>query len=63
MENRKPVSFTLLVVAIILGVILFKQFDFKTLRFEQPALAVIYLIVFVVSVYFLIKRPKNQSEK
>lgn len=63
MENRKPVSFTLLVVAIILGVTLFKQFDFKTLRFEQPALAVIYLIVFVVSVYFLIKRPKNQSEK
>ncbi|MEO6177943.1 MAG: hypothetical protein ABIP27_22500 [Flavobacterium circumlabens] len=63
MENRKPVSFTLLVVAIILGVTLFKQFDFKTLRFEQPALAVIYLIVFVVCVYFLIKRPKNQSEK
>lgn len=63
MENRKPVSFTLLVVAIILGVTLFKQFDFKTLRFEQPALAFIYLIVFVVSVYFLIKRPKNQSEK
>ncbi|MCD0466937.1 hypothetical protein D0817_21720 [Flavobacterium cupreum] len=63
MENKKTFSFTLSIVAIILGVTLFKQFDFKTLRFEQPALAVIYIIVFVASVYFLVRKPKNQSEK
>jgi len=63
MESKKPISFTLLVVAIILGVTLYKQFDFKNLKFEQPALAVVYIIVFVVSLYFLIKRPKKSSEK
>jgi hypothetical protein len=63
MENKKPISFTLLVVAIILGVTLFKQFDFKNLKFEQPALAVIYIIVFLGSLYFLLKKPKKSSEK
>lgn len=63
MENRRTFSFTLSIVAIILGVTLFKQFDFKNLRFEQPALAVIYIIVFVASVYFLVRKPKNRSEK
>lgn len=59
MENKKPISFTLLVVVIILGVTLFKQFDFETLQFEKPALAILYIIVFVVSLYFLVKRPKK----
>lgn len=64
METKKTFSFTLSIVAIILGVTLFKQFDFKNLRFEQPALAVIYIIVFVASIYFLVRKPKkNQSEK
>lgn len=63
MDNKKSVSFTLLVVVIILGVTLFKQFDFKTLQFEKPALAILYIIVFVVSLYFLIKKPKKSSEK
>jgi len=63
MENKKSISFTLLVVAIILGVTLFKQFDFKNLKFEQPALAVIYIIVFACSIYFLVKKPKKSSEK
>ncbi|MTH16316.1 hypothetical protein [Flavobacterium sp. LC2016-01] len=63
MENKKPISFTLLVVVIILGTTLYKQFDFETLKFEKPALAILYIIVFAVSLYFLIKRPKKSSEK
>ena len=65
MENKKSsLSFPLLVVVIILGAALYKQFDFETLKFEKPALAVLYIIVFVVSLYILIKRPgRNRSEK
>ncbi|TDO96648.1 hypothetical protein [Flavobacterium sp. 245] len=63
MENKRPISFTLLVVVTILGITLFKQFDFETLKFEKPALAILYIVVFVVSLYFLIKRPKKSSEK
>jgi len=65
MENKKSsLSFPLLVVVIILGAALYKQFDFETLKFEKPALAILYIIVFVVSLYILIKRPgRNRSEK
>ena len=60
MENKKAPSFVLSIVAIIVGVVLFKQFDFETLEFEKPALAIIYIIVFVGSVYFLAKNFKNK---
>lgn len=55
MEKKKSISFTFSIVAIILGVVLFKHFDFKNLRFAQPALDIVYLIVFAVSVYILVR--------
>lgn len=61
-KNNAPV-FTLIIVAIIVGVALFKQIDFKNLTVAKPALAFIYLIVFVFSVTILIKNAKKKSEK
>jgi len=56
MENKnQPITFVFWIVAIILGVTLYKQFDFKNLKFENPAMAVIYSIVFAFSVYYIIK--------
>ncbi|WP_343696848.1 hypothetical protein [Flavobacterium sp.] len=65
MENKNNVPvFTLSIVAIIVGVAIYKQFDFETLKFEKPALAAVYLIVFVFSVFVLIKNfIKKRSEK
>ena len=63
MENKKPLVFTFSIIAIILGVTLFKQFDFEKLRFEKTGSAIIYIIVFVICIYFLIKSRKNQPEK
>jgi hypothetical protein len=60
MEMKKALPFTFTVVAIILGVTLFKQFDFKNFKFENTGLAVIYAIVFIFSIYFLIKNSKNK---
>jgi hypothetical protein len=60
MEMKKALPFTFSVVAIILGVTLFKQFDFKSLKFENTGLAIIYAIVFIFSIYFLIKNSKNK---
>ena len=53
-------TFTLSIVAIILGVTLYKQFNFDTLTFEKPALAIVYFIVFIISVYLLIKGRKDK---
>lgn len=63
MENKKGLNFFFLIIAIILGSVLFKQFDFKNLKFEEPGLAILYLIVFVASIYFLIKDYKKKPEK
>jgi predicted ferric reductase len=60
MEKKKAVSFTFSIVAIILGVTLFKQFDFQNLRFEKTGLAIVYLIGFIISIYILINNSKNK---
>jgi len=62
MENRKALSFTFVVTAIILGVTLLRQFDFKNLRFEKTGLAIVYLIGFIISIYFLVKNYRNQPK-
>lgn len=54
-KKGKGLSFTMIVVALILGPILYKQFNFETYRFEKPALAALYLIVFIAAVMILIK--------
>ncbi len=63
MGNNKAPVFTLTIVSIIVGVSLFKLIDFATFKVEKPALAVIYLVTFVGSVYVLIKNRKRNSEK
>lgn len=59
MENKKPITFIFWVIAIILGVTLFKQFDFQNLKFEKPALAAVYALVFVFSVFIIVKNSKK----
>ncbi|OXB22737.1 hypothetical protein B0A80_14650 [Flavobacterium tructae] len=63
MENQKASSFVFSIIAIILGVVLYKQFDFEKLTFEKPTLAVLYIIVFLFSVFILIKNAKKGSAK
>lgn len=64
MENKNNVPvFTFSIIAIIVGAALYKQFDFETLKFEKPALAVVYSIVFVFSVFVLIKNFRKRAEK
>jgi hypothetical protein len=59
MKNKKAPNLFLVIIAIILGQALFEQFDFENLKFEKPTLAAIYSIVFVISIYLLVKKPKN----
>lgn len=55
MEGKKRINFIFLIIAIILGGTLWKHFDFSTFSFEMPALDIIFLITFIVSVYIIIK--------
>ena len=63
MEKKKTPNFFLIIIALVLGQVLFEQFDFENLKFEKPALAILYIIVFVFSIYFLIRDYKNRPKK
>ena len=62
MENKKAPNFFFGLIATILGVTLFKHFDFQNLKFEKPALDVVYLVVFSISVYYVGKKFKKQRK-
>lgn len=49
------------VVAIIVGVALYKQFDFDAMQFKNAALSVIYMATFVFAVYVIIKNRKKKT--
>jgi len=59
MNNKNALTSVFTLIAIILGVTLFKKFDFETWTFEKPALAIVYLIAFLISIYFLVKQGKK----
>ncbi|MEE9363826.1 MAG: hypothetical protein V3U92_14590 [Cellulophaga sp.] len=63
MKNIKASHFFFTIMAIIIGVALFKQFDFENLKFEKPALAILYLITFIFSIYGIVKNYKNRPKK
>ncbi|TAH06131.1 MAG: hypothetical protein EAZ13_10485 [Sphingobacteriia bacterium] len=63
MKNKGASNFFFGIIAIILGTALFKKFDFHTLKFEKPALAIVYIVVLVFSIYSLFKNYKNRPNK
>lgn len=48
------------IIAVILGVTLFKHFDFENMTYPKPWLGAVYLITFLFSVYFLFKSRSKQ---
>ncbi len=63
MENKKGINFAFLMIAFVLGLTLFKHFDFKTFKFKEPALDILFLVTFIVSIYIIIKDYKKGTEK
>lgn len=63
MENKKEINLFFAFIALILGGTLFKHVDFKNLTFKDPVFDILYLIVFVISLYLLIKDYKKQPKK
>ena len=61
MENKKG-TFVFWIIAVILGVTLYKQFDFENFKFEKPALAIVYFIVFAFSVFIIVRNSRKRSE-
>ena len=60
MSTKKGQSFPLLIIAIVLGGTILKQFDRENLKFEEPALATVYIVTFIISVYLIVKNNKEK---
>jgi fucose 4-O-acetylase-like acetyltransferase len=63
MEKNKVPMFTFIIITIILGVTLIKQFDFENLKFENTGLAIVYLVVFISLIYMMIKDLKKKKQQ
>ncbi|RAJ08292.1 hypothetical protein LX64_00939 [Chitinophaga skermanii] len=60
MNSKQGPSFVLLIVAIIVGVALYKQFDFETKTFAKPALSVVYGITLLVAVTVIVRNLRKK---
>jgi hypothetical protein len=60
MKNQK-ISFPLLIIIIIIGSGLYKDFNSATLTFKRPYLDIVYGISLIAGLYFLFK-GKKESE-
>ena len=61
MKFRIVPNFFSVVMILILGGALIREFDFENLGFEKPALALVYLIAFILSVGFMIKKSGKKQ--
>lgn len=63
MEDKKGINWIFALIAFALGLTLKKHIDFKNLTLKEPYLDILYIIVFLLSIYMTFKDIKKQSEK
>lgn len=63
MDNKKGMNWFFIFIAFTLGLTLIKHIDFKNLTLKEPVLDILYIIVFVISIYVIIKDLKKKTEK
>lgn len=61
MSNRN-LNVPFIMFAIILGVTIYKDFDFQTLTFEETWLDVVYIITFIYVLVLLFKKKKKKAD-
>ncbi len=61
MTSKKGINLFFVLIAFTLGLTLVKHIDFKNLTLKDPVLDILYIIVFVISIYFIIKDYKKTT--
>ena len=56
-------SFPLIIMVLIIGFAIFNDFDFDTLTFKNPWLAVVYIIAFAITMFFLFKGKSANTKQ
>lgn len=63
MDNKKGMNWFFAFIAFTLGLTLIKHIDFKNLTLKEPALDILYIIVFTISIFIIIKDLKKENKK
>jgi nicotinamide riboside transporter PnuC len=63
MEKKKGINWFFVFIAFTLGLTLSKHIDFKNLTLKEPFLDTLYIILFIISIYLIIKDNKETPEK
>ncbi len=63
MDNKKGMNWFFVFIAFTLGLTLIKHINFKNLTLKEPVLDVLYIVVFIISIYLIIKDLKKRPEK
>jgi len=61
MKKLLAASFPLQVITLIIGIALFKEFDFETNRFRHLPLALVYMFAFGLSLFFIFRGKKEEK--
>lgn len=61
MSSKKRPSFPFVVIAFVLAGGIFEEFNFESMEFEKPALAIVYILTFLMTLYFITKGLKSKS--
>jgi hypothetical protein len=61
MKNKMGFNFVFAMIAFTLGLVLLHEFDFNTFTFRKTALGILYLIVFIVSIYLTFKKKTKKT--
>jgi hypothetical protein len=56
MKYKIAPNFFSVIILLILGGVLYKQFDFQNSIFEKPTLAIVYGIAFIIGIGMMIKK-------
>jgi hypothetical protein len=60
MGKKNGLNWFFVFIAFTLGLTLIKHIDFKTLTLKEPVLDILYIIVFAISIFIIIKDLKKK---
>jgi mitochondrial fission protein ELM1 len=61
MNEQKAFPIILVILAVIIGVALFKEFDFQSLRFKKVGIGIVYLITFAGLVIVIARSRRSKG--
>ncbi len=56
MKNKIGFNLVFAIIAFPIGLALYRDFDFTNFTFKKPPLDILYLITFIVSIFFMLKK-------